>query len=33
MSNQENTQEVFKAIAKGSVWATTVNITGTAWDI
>jgi putative redox protein len=33
MSNQENTLEVFKATAKGSGWATTVNITGTAWDI
>jgi putative redox protein len=33
MSNQENTLEVFKATAKGSGWATSVNITGTAWDI
>ena len=33
MSNQENTLEVFKATAKGNGWATSVNITGTAWDI
>ena len=33
MSNQENTLEVFKATAKGSGWATTVNITGTEWTI
>ena len=33
MSNQENTLEVFKATAKASGWATTVNITGTEWTI
>ncbi|MFT4599218.1 MAG: putative redox protein [Bacteroidia bacterium] len=33
MSNQENTLEVFKATAKGSGWATKVNITGTEWTI
>jgi putative redox protein len=33
MSQEESTLEVFKATAKGSGWATKVNITGTEWTI
>ena len=33
MSQEESTIEIFKATAKGTGWATKVNITGTEWDI